>query len=106
VCPHCAAVEGHYRLRGKSHRAGLWKCHACRAQFTVTVGTVFECSKVPLNLWLQAIYLLCSSGNVVSARDLQRAVGVTYKTAWFMALCIRRAARSRRSSRRLSLRGA
>lgn len=91
VCPHCASVGKHYRLEGKAHRAGLLKCVDCREQFTVTVGTVFERSKIALNIWLQAVYLLCSSKKGISAKQLERMLGVTYKTAWFMAHRIREA---------------
>ena len=91
VCPHCGSVEGHYQLKGKAHRPGLWKCKDCREQFSVTVGTVFERSKIALNVWLQAVYLLCSSKKGISAKQLERMLSVTYKTAWFMAHRIREA---------------
>lgn len=92
VCPHCGVIsEQHYRLEGKAHRPGLWKCKDCREQFTVTVGTVFERSKIKLNIWLQAVLLLCSSKKGMSAHQLHRTLGVTYKTAWFMAHRIREA---------------
>src|SRR5689334_8339731 len=93
VCPHCGVVGGHYQLEGKAHRSGLWKCKDCREQFTVTVGTVFERSKIKLNVWLQAVFLLCSSKKGMSAHQLHRILGVTYKTAWFMAHRIREAFR-------------
>src|SRR5690242_19660896 len=60
VCPHCGAIDGHYALKGDSTREGLYKCKDCRQPFTVTVGTVFERTKIKLNVWLQAVYLLCS----------------------------------------------
>lgn len=92
VCPHCgSAEEGHYALKGKAHRPGLWKCKDCRKQFSVTVGTVFERSKIPLSKWLMAAYLLCSSKKGMSAHQLHRTLGVTYKTAWFLAHRIRHA---------------
>jgi len=91
VCPHCGSVEGHYQLQGESHRAGVYKCKDCREQFTVTVGTVFERSKIALNVWLQAVYLLCSSKKGMSSKQLERMLGVTYKTAWFMTHRIREA---------------
>ncbi len=91
VCPHCGAIGGHYALQGKAHRTGLWKCKDCREQFTVTVGTVFERSKIALNVWLQAVYLLCSSKKGISSHQLHRTLGVTYKTAWFMTHRIREA---------------
>ncbi len=91
VCPHCGSAGQHYKLEGKAHRPGLWKCKDCREQFTVTVGTLFADSKVPLNKWLQACYLMSVSKNGVSAKQLERMLGVTYKTAWFMGHCIREA---------------
>lgn len=91
VCPHCDSNDKHYALQGKAHRPGLWKCSACRQQFSVTVGTVFERSKIPLSKWLMAAYLLCSSKKGISAHQLHRTLGVTYKTAWFLAHRIRHA---------------
>ena len=95
ICPHCASVsKDHYRLEGKAHRVGLLKCKDCREQFSVTVGTVFERSKIALNVWLQAVYLLCSSKKGMSSHQLHRTLGVTYKTAWFMTHRIREAMKS------------
>lgn len=93
VCPHCGTIGKHWKLEGASHRPGLWKCseNACRQQFSVTVGTVFERSKIALNVWLQACYLMSSSKKGMSAHQLHRTLGVTYKTAWFMAHRIREA---------------
>jgi transposase-like protein len=92
VCPHCGSVsKDHYKLEGEAHREGLWKCKDCREQFSVTVGTVFERSKIALNVWLQAVYLLCSSKKGMSSHQLHRILGVTYKTAWFMTHRIREA---------------
>lgn len=93
VCPHCGSVERIYRIEGKKARPGLYKCGECRKQFTVTVGTVFERSKIPLHKWLLATYLLCSSKKGISSHQLHRTLGVTYKTAWFMAHRIREAMR-------------
>lgn len=90
-CPHCGAVGEATKLQGKAARPGVWQCNACREQFSVTVGTVFEKSKVPLNKWLLATYLLSSSKKGMSAHQLHRTLGVTYKTAWFMAHRIREA---------------
>jgi len=78
-------------MKGKAHRKGAYQCNACRKQFSVTVGTVFERSKVPLNKWLLATFLLSSSKKGMSAHQLHRMLGVTYKTAWFMAHRIREA---------------
>jgi transposase-like protein len=92
VCPHCGSIsKDHYALAGEKHREGLYKCKDCREQFTVTVGTVFERSKIGLHVWLQAVFLLCSSKKGMSAHQLHRTLGVTYKTAWFMAHRIREA---------------
>ena len=92
VCPHCKSMNVR-ELNGKSHRAGLRQCNEkeCRKQFTVTVGTVFERSKVPLNKWLLATHLLTSSKKGMSAHQIHRMLGVTYKTAWFMCHRIREA---------------
>jgi transposase-like protein len=89
-CPHCGLINA-TKLEGKAHRKGLYQCNACREQFSVTVGTVFERSKVPLHKWLLATHLMCSSKKGISAHQLHRMLGVTYKTAWFMAHRIREA---------------
>lgn len=93
VCPHCGVVNEATAIKGKSARAGLYQCNvgACREQFTITVGTVFERSKVPLNKWLLATYLMASSKKGISAHQIGRTLGVTYKTAWFMCHRIREA---------------
>ena len=95
VCPHCGEVNNAYRITAKATsrhgaRNGLWKCGGCREQFTVTVGTIFEDSHVPLNKWLLAIHLICASKKGMSAHQLFRMMGTfygkkgSYKTAWFM----------------------
>jgi transposase-like protein len=92
TCPHCGSLGAHKKLEGKAnYRPGLFKCADCREQFTVTVGTVFERSKIKLNVWLQAVHLMCASKKGMSAKQLERMLGVTYKTAWFMAHRIREA---------------
>ncbi|MGH8428182.1 MAG: IS1595 family transposase [Gammaproteobacteria bacterium] len=91
VCPHCDSKDGAYRLVGQKHRPGLLKCKDCRKQFSVTVGTVFERSKIPLTKWLLATHLLCSSKKGISSHQIARTLGVTYKTAWFMTHRIREA---------------
>lgn len=93
ICPHCGnANETRITaMQGKAHRAGLYNCMECREQFTVTVGTVFERSKIALNKWLLATFLITSSKKGMSAHQLHRMLGVTYKTAWFMAHRIREA---------------
>src|ERR1700690_1721864 len=94
VCPHCGGGERIGKMGGTATRIGLWKCYQCRKQFTVKVGTVFEDSHVPMNLWLQAMYLLCSSKKGISSNQLARTLGVTLKTAWFMSHRIREAMRT------------
>jgi transposase-like protein len=91
VCPHCGETENVHRLAGKSHRKGLIQCNSCLKNFTVTVGTVFERSKIALNKWMLATFLLSSSKKGMSAHQLHRMLGVTYKTAWFMMHRIRAA---------------
>ncbi len=104
-CPHCGVVGRAYALKNVRSkpskknpegvvRHGLKKCGACRAQFTVRKGTIFEESHLPLNKWLQAIYLMCSSKKGISALQLQRTLEVQYNTAWFLAHRIREAMRS------------
>ena len=81
------------RSQGKkqSHRPGLYYCNECKGQFTVTVGTVLERSKVPLTKWLMAAHMFNSGKNGVSAHEIHRTLGVTYKTAWFMMHRLREA---------------
>ena len=95
-CPHCGSVEGLAKVEGKkrSHRPGLYYCNACKGQFTATVGTVFERSKIPLSKWWLAVFMLSSSKKGISTHQLHRSLGVTYKTAWFMTHRIREAMRS------------
>lgn len=91
VCAHCKSGEKVYSLDGRTTRLGLKKCGACRKQFTVKVGTVFESSHVPLHKWLQAAYLLSGSKKGISSHQLHRILEVTYKTAWFMSHRLREA---------------
>lgn len=91
TCPHCGSVDEATKLQGKSTRPGVYKCKACRKPFSVTVGTVFERSKIPLHQWVYATDLLTASKKGMSAHQLHRMLGVTYKTAWFMAHRIREA---------------
>ncbi len=104
-CPHCGVVGKVYDLKGVRskpsqknpegvERHGLKKCASCRKQFTVRIGTIFEESHLPLHKWLQAIYLMCSSKKGISAKQLERTLECTYKTAWFLAHRIREAMRS------------
>jgi transposase-like protein len=98
VCPKCGEVNNAYKLepkpakegsKGKHVRKGVWKCAGCREQFTVTVGTIFEDSHIPLSKWLLAYHLLCASKKGMSAHQLHRMLKVTYRSAWFMAHRIR-----------------
>jgi transposase-like protein len=89
ICPHCQTLERASRIEGG--RKGLWFCNACRKQFSVTVGTVFERSKIPLHTWLYANHLIYTSKKGISSHQLSRMLGVTYKTAWFMTHRIREA---------------
>lgn len=93
VCPHCGGYERISLMGGKSTRIGTYKCYQCRKPFTVKVGTIFEASHVPLRFWLQAMFLMASSKKGISANQLHRTLGVTLKTAWFMAHRIREAMR-------------
>jgi transposase-like protein len=103
VCPHCGATSEHVKAIAGARanpsakhpegveRRGLYQCNACRQQFTVTVKTIFERSKIPLNKWLAATYLMSASKKGISAHQIHRTLGVTYKTAWFMLHRIREA---------------
>lgn len=91
LCPHCGVVNEATKLKGKSTRKGVYWCNACQRPFTVTVGTVFERSHVPLTKWLLATDLMTSSKEEVSAHRLHRLLGVTYKTALFMTRRVREA---------------
>ncbi len=92
VCPHCGAMEEHVgRLTGKSSRVGLRKCYACRATFTVRMGTIFEDSHLPLHLWLQVIHLINASKKGISTRQIQRMLQCSMKTAWHLTHRIREA---------------
>src|SRR4030066_238481 len=93
ICPHCNSI-GAYKLQPKAEskrpvREGVWKCKVCRKQFTVTVGTIFADSHIPLYQWLSAIQFLCASKKGISACQLHRMLDITSKSAWFMAHRIR-----------------
>jgi transposase-like protein len=89
ICPHCGCTGNVASLNGKACRPGLKKCRDCRKQFTVTVGTIFEDSHIPLNKWFIAIYLMCASKKSMSSHQIHRMLKVTYKSAWFMTHRIR-----------------
>lgn len=104
VCPHCGVINEATKLQheegAETHgRKGLYQCRGCRQQFTVTVGTIFEDSHIPLNKWLLAIHLMCSSKKGISAPQLQRELWGensetkkplrSYRAAWFMCHRVR-----------------
>jgi transposase-like protein len=91
ICPHCGTIGEAY----ETSKEGLYRCGAkeCRKDFTVTIGTIFERSHIPLHKWLLAFHLMCSSKKGISAHQLHRMLGVTYKSAWFMAHRIRESMR-------------
>src|SRR5271169_4041767 len=91
VCPHCGVVNQATLVQGKSHRPGMYQCNACREPFTVKVGTVMEASHVPFTKWALGFHLMAAAKKGVSAHQLHRMLGVTYKTAWFMEHRIREA---------------
>jgi transposase-like protein len=93
VCPHCGESENTSPTASKNHKPGLYYCNSCEKTFTVTVGTLFERSHVPLHKWMLSFHLMASSKKGISAHQLHRMLGVTYKTAWFMAHRIREAMR-------------
>lgn len=97
TCPHCGGLNPYKltpRKPGAKTRKGLWKCSQCRKQFTVTVGTVFEDSRIPISKWLLAIHLLGSSKKGMNAHQIHRNLGISYKAAWFMMHRLRYAMRS------------
>ena len=107
VCPHCGVEGDAYKLEPKPGakrpvRPGAYHCRTCRKQFTVTVGTVFESSRLPLNKWLYAIHLMCSSKKGISANQLARDLGCQYKTAWFLCHRVRKAMEADPMRERLS----
>jgi len=92
-CPHCGNADQTrlHKLAGKSTRPGLWQCNACREHFTVTVGTVMERSKIALCKWVLGFHLMATSKKGISAHQMHRMLGITYKSAWFMMHRIREA---------------
>jgi transposase-like protein len=90
VCGHCGAINNATALET---RPGLWQCNAteCRSQFTVTGGTLFERSHIPLTKWLMAAFLICASKKGMSALQMSRSLGISYKSTWFMMHRIREA---------------
>jgi transposase-like protein len=88
-CPHCGS--GRVIMMGGKTQAGYWLCNDCRDKFTVRTGTVMERSHVPLHKWLLATHLMAASKKGMSAKQIERMLGVTYKTAWFLMHRIREA---------------
>lgn len=95
VCPHCGVVDQSTLMQGKSHRPGLYQCNVkeCREPFTVTVGTLYERSKIPLHKWLAATQLLMSSKKGMSALQIGRLLGISPKSSWFLMHRIRESLR-------------
>src|SRR5712672_4561757 len=94
ICPHCGVTSEHVtRLEGSKHRPGVYQCNQCREQFTVTVKTVFERSKIPLSKWLAALFLMTASKKGVSAHQVHRMLGISYKSTWFLMHRLREAMR-------------
>ncbi len=94
VCGYCGVPNESTPING---RDGYYQCKACRKQFTVQVGTVFERSHIPLNKWLMAAFLLCASKKGISAHQMHRMLGITYKSAWFMMHRLREAMKPSKS---------
>lgn len=92
-CPRCGATDSCRELGGESMGQGWFYCSACQDKFTVRTGTVYERSHIPLHKWLLAFRLMASSKKGVSAHQIHRTLGITYKSAWFMAHRIREAMR-------------
>jgi transposase-like protein len=108
VCPHCGSIGDAVAMESgdKSEtqlRDGVWNCRGCRKPFTVTIGTVFEGSHIPLSKWLLGFFLFASSKKGISALQLQRQLALgSYRTAWHMAHRIRHAMRNDRKGGKLS----
>jgi transposase-like protein len=90
ICGHCGTID---KATAIATRAGWYQCNACRKQFSVTVGTLFERSHIPLNKWLLAAFLICASKKGMSAHQMHRMIGVSYKSTWFMMHRLREAMR-------------
>ena len=93
ICPKCGTVDQATLMQGKSHRPGLYQCNACRQPFTVTVGTLYERSKIPLHKWLAATHLMMASKKGMSALEIGRLLGISKKSAWFLCHRIRESLR-------------
>ena len=98
VCPHCGVNETPYKITRKSKTKNkvrtIYRCKSCKRQFTVTVGTIFEGSHIPLSIWFASIFDMCTSKKGISAHQIHRKYGITYKSALFMCHRIRNAMRN------------
>jgi transposase-like protein len=93
ICPHCGVIDDATLMQGETTRAGLYQCNSCREPFTVTVGTLYERSKIPLHKWLAATHLMMASKKGMSALQVGRMIGVSKKTAWFLCHRVRESLR-------------
>jgi transposase-like protein len=93
ICPKCGTVNQATLMQGETTRPGLYQCNACREPFTVTVGTLYERSHIPLNKWLAATHLMMASKKGMSALEIGRLLGLSKKTAWFLCHRIRESLR-------------
>jgi transposase-like protein len=105
ICPKCGTIGEATLMTGKSHRPGLYQCNACREPFSVTVGTLYERSHVPLNKWLAATQLLMSSKKGMSALQIGRMLDLSKKTAWFLCHRIRESLRETKPTKALGGKG-
>jgi transposase-like protein len=93
VCSHCGVINQATLMHGKTTRPGLYQCNTCREPFTVTIGTLYERSHIPLHKWLAATHLMMASKKGMSALQISRLLGLPYKTAWFLCHRIRESLR-------------
>lgn len=84
VCPNCESIETSFLSTRK-----IWKCKACKKQFSIKVGTIFEGSNIGLDKWICAIWLIVNAKNGISSYEIHRAIGITQKSAWFILHRIR-----------------
>jgi transposase-like protein len=96
ICPHCGSQrENHYRILTRGEEKGRYKCKDCRLPFSVTVGTIFEKSTIPLQKWFMAVSFFTTNKKGISSHQLMREIGVTQKTAWFMLSRLRNSIKMR-----------
>lgn len=86
ICPECGSGE-----RITTRKDGYYRCNACKCDFTVRTGTIFERSHVPLHKWLYAMYLLVTARKGISSMQLAKEIGITQKSAWFVLHRLREA---------------